>query len=66
MARAALQWSLEDLANKTGISMSTIARFEIGQHKPKKLYLKLIREKFEDAGVEFRDDRWAAAPPGGW
>lgn len=64
MARAALQWSLDDLSKCCGISLSTIARFEVGVHTPKKLYLELIRNKLEAAGVRFTKDGGVVPPPG--
>lgn len=32
MARAALKWSLDDLAGEAGIGRATIARFEAGEN----------------------------------
>lgn len=53
MARAALGWSLIDLADKAGISMATVARFERGDARPHALSLQRIRQALEDAGVIF-------------
>ena len=55
MARAALGWSIDTLAQKTSISARTIKRIEseggFGRATPANL--KLIRETLEAAGVEF-------------
>ena len=55
MARAALGWSIDKLAQNTSISTRTIKRIEseggFGRATPANL--KLIRETLEAAGVEF-------------
>lgn len=55
MARAALGWSIDTLAQNTSISTRTIKRIEseggFGRATPANL--KLIRETLEAAGVEF-------------
>ena len=55
MARAALNWSVADLASMSKVSVSTIKRIEseggFGRATPANL--KLIRETLEAAGVEF-------------
>lgn len=61
-ARAALGWSIRDLANETSISERTILRMEAGQGVPSSTpaNLKSIRATLEDAGIEFignPDDR---------
>ena len=52
MARAALGWSVRDLADKAGLSHDTIVRFEAGAElKPRTV--EAIRAALESAGVEF-------------
>jgi transcriptional regulator with XRE-family HTH domain len=55
IARAALGWSVADLANQSGVSARTINRIEVegGAKVATKANLKLIRETLEAAGVEF-------------
>ena len=52
MARAAVQWSVRDLAEKSGVHRNTVTRVEAGgsAHGPT---LEALRRAFEKAGVEF-------------
>ena len=52
MARAALSWGVRELAKAAGVSANTIARFESGK-KANPATLKVIRQAFEAAGIEF-------------
>jgi len=61
MARAALGWSVKDLANKAHVGATTVIRFEGG--KPANAStLTLIRQAFEAAGVKFLDDGGIVPP----
>ena len=66
-AKALLRWSGEDLANKAGVSLSTIRRTEASEGVPEGQNMKTliaIKKALEAAGVEFigsPDDR-----PGVW
>lgn len=55
MARAALGWSIQSLADKSNVSVRTIKRIEAegGLERATKGNLKLIRETLEAAGIEF-------------
>jgi transcriptional regulator with XRE-family HTH domain len=53
MARAALQWSLKDLADRSKVNHVTINRFEIGQAASNPSTLAALRTALEAAGVEF-------------
>jgi transcriptional regulator with XRE-family HTH domain len=55
MARAALGWSMKDLAERSGVSANTIDRFENGRAAPIPANLKALRRAFEAAGVKFND-----------
>ena len=55
MARAALDWSVKDLAKTAGVGTTTISRFESGDNVTVAT-LKKIRAAFEKAGVEFIPD----------
>ena len=54
MARTALDWSLQDLADASGVSRRTIARFEAGESVlPARV--QAMRHAFEARGVLFID-----------
>lgn len=55
MARAALGWSLDALAEATGLNRKTILRLEQGRpvHRSNQ---KIIRQAFEAAGVRFAEE----------
>ena len=55
MARAALNWTLSDLAEASSVSSRTIRRMESenGLDRATPANLKLIRETLEAAGIEF-------------
>lgn len=57
MARVALGWGVRDLADKAGISYTTVTRFENEKNKfkPSLATLKLVRQAFESAGVLFTE-----------
>ena len=55
MARAALGWSMKDLAERSGVSANTIDRFENGRAAPIPANLKALRQAFEAAGVRFTE-----------
>ena len=55
MARAALQWSLDDVQAASGVSRRTVLRLE--QNLPiQRRNAQGIRSAFERAGVRFLDD----------
>ena len=62
-AKALLRWSGDDLANYSGLSLSTIRRVEAGEGIPEGQNIKTlmaIKTALESAGVEFigsPDDR---------
>ena len=55
MARAALGWSIQWLAQESKVSVRTIKRIEAegGLERATPANLKLIRETLEAAGIEF-------------
>ena len=55
MARAALGWSIDQLAEKSLVSTRTIKRIESegGLENATRANLRLIRETLEAAGIEF-------------
>jgi transcriptional regulator with XRE-family HTH domain len=55
MARAALNWSLNDLARVSKVHRNTIANFETGKYQATPDVLKAMRAALEAAGVNFID-----------
>lgn len=54
MARTALDWSLQDLADESGVSRRTVARFEAGESVlPARV--QALRHVFEAKGILFID-----------
>jgi transcriptional regulator with XRE-family HTH domain len=60
-ARAALGWSLLDLANRTGLHVNTLAKFEGGNDAKRSTMEKLLKE-FAKEGMEFPDRRTIRLP----
>jgi transcriptional regulator with XRE-family HTH domain len=52
-ARALLKWSQTQLAESSGVALSTVAEFEIDKREPRDDNATAIRRALEDAGVEF-------------
>lgn len=52
-ARGILNWSQSDLADRTGISATSIGSIENGQSTPRANTLQTIQKAFENAGIEF-------------
>jgi transcriptional regulator with XRE-family HTH domain len=55
-ARALVDWTREDLADKSGVSRNTVKGFERDGTDPKLSTLHKWRRALEAAGVEFIDD----------
>jgi transcriptional regulator with XRE-family HTH domain len=56
MARAALQWSLEQAGAAAGVSRRTILRFENDHRDIQRELITALRRAFEAAGVRFIDE----------
>jgi transcriptional regulator with XRE-family HTH domain len=52
-ARGILNWSQQDLAQRTGISATSIGSIENGQTTPRESTLQTIRSTLEGGGIEF-------------
>lgn len=52
-ARGILNWSQSDLAQRTGISATSIGSIENSQSTPRANTLNTIQKAFEDSGIEF-------------
>jgi transcriptional regulator with XRE-family HTH domain len=53
MARGALNWSLQQLAEAAGVHRNTISNFETGKYAGDPEKLAAIQRALEAAGVEF-------------
>jgi transcriptional regulator with XRE-family HTH domain len=56
MARAALNWTVRDLAEATGLHRNTVTNIEVGRYAGDSETLSKIRKVFEASGVEFIDE----------
>lgn len=54
-ARGILNWSQQDLSDRTDISTTSIGSIEKGATKARASTLELIRNAFESSGIEFLD-----------
>lgn len=66
MARAALEWSLEDAAAAAGVSRRTVLRFERYHRDVKPELIEALRRAYEAVGVRFLDEgpaRGGVVPP---
>jgi DNA-binding XRE family transcriptional regulator len=61
MARAALNWTVRDLAEATGLHRNTITNIEVGRYAGDPDTLALIKSVFTRAGVEFIDENGGGA-----
>jgi DNA-binding XRE family transcriptional regulator len=61
MARAALNWTVRDLAAATGLHRNTITNIEVGRYAGDSATLTLIKNVFTRAGVEFIDENGGGA-----
>lgn len=52
-ARGLLNWSQSELSKRTGISTTSIGNIEAGNTQARETTLKIIRQAFENAGIEF-------------
>jgi predicted transcriptional regulator len=61
-ARAALNWTQQDLSARSAVSLVTIARIESGKMSPRLSTLSKLKEALEQAGVRIVDE----SPIGGF
>lgn len=52
-ARGLLNWSQSELSKRTGISTTSIGNIEAGNTQARENTLKVIRQAFENSGIEF-------------
>ena len=53
MARAALNWTVRDLARATGLHRNTITNIEVGRYAGNQDFLAVIERVFRRAGIQF-------------
>jgi transcriptional regulator with XRE-family HTH domain len=56
MARAALNWTVRDLAEATGLHRNTITNIEVGRYAGDATTLAAIESVLRRAGIEFIDE----------
>ncbi len=61
MARAALGWSVRDLASRAGLAANTVSRYENGGDAYGETLTK-IQRAFEQSGIIFLDQNEDAGP----
>jgi transcriptional regulator with XRE-family HTH domain len=61
MARAALNWTVRDLAEATGLHRNTITNIEVGRYAGDQKTLQTIETVLRRAGVEFIDENGGGA-----
>ncbi|MDD3181287.1 MAG: helix-turn-helix domain-containing protein [Alphaproteobacteria bacterium] len=54
-ARALLDWSQDDLASATKLSIATVRKLELGYISPRSSTTDVLRHTLEEAGIEFTD-----------
>jgi transcriptional regulator with XRE-family HTH domain len=57
MARAALNWSLDELSQAAGVHRNTISNFETGKYAGSPEALQAIRRALERAGIAFTNGK---------
>ena len=61
MARAALHWTVRDLADATKLHRNTITNIEVGRYSGDPQTLEAIEKALTRAGVEFIDENGGGA-----
>jgi DNA-binding XRE family transcriptional regulator len=56
MARAALNWTVRDLADAAGLHRNTVTNLEVGRYAGDPETLSNIKRVLEKAGVDFIDE----------
>jgi transcriptional regulator with XRE-family HTH domain len=63
-ARALLDWSQNDLGQRTGLSQAAIANIETAKHRPNDSTQAALTKAFSQAGIEFIDGGVRLRPDG--
>jgi transcriptional regulator with XRE-family HTH domain len=56
MARAALRWTVRDLAEAAGVHRNTISNIEVGRYVGDQKTLETLEKALGHAGIEFIDE----------
>lgn len=56
MGRAALNWTVRDLARATGLHRNTITNIEVNRYRGDAESLAVIEKVMAEAGIEFIDE----------
>jgi transcriptional regulator with XRE-family HTH domain len=65
MARAALDWTVKELADKASVGISTVVRFEAGRGKPIVATIAAIERTFTASGIRFIENGVCFEPEAG-
>ncbi len=60
-ARGLLGWSQQTLADAADIGVVTVHQLEAGSSSPRRSTLRVIRQAFEAAGIEFIEENGGGA-----
>ena len=60
-ARGLLDWSQQELAERSGVGIVTVRQLEGGIREPRRATLQVVRQALEKAGVEFIDENGGGA-----
>ncbi len=60
-ARALLNWSQQELADRAGVGIVTLRQLEAGVNEPRRATLEVVKRALESAGVSFIDENGAGA-----
>ena len=60
-ARGLLDWSQQELARRSNIGIVTVRQIEAGKNAPRRATLQVVRQAFEDGGVQFIDENGGGA-----
>lgn len=55
MGRAAVRWTVKELAERAHINHNTVIRFENERHEPNDTTRLVLKQAFEAAGVRFTE-----------
>ena len=61
MARAALNWTVRDLAKASGLHRNTISNIEVGRYAGDPTTLQILEKTLHKAGVEFLQENGGGA-----
>lgn len=60
-ARALLNWSQQELADRAGVGIVTLRQLEAGIHEPRRSTLEVVKRALQTAGVSFIEENGGGA-----